>query len=318
MIQGLQVGARRSIDALARSLAAASTRRPLPALTEHSKALIRQLREDVVRVAKPSTSEYGADPYWLDVVERIYELILTDDPRRFLTWAPVRETMFTTGADYLNVELNALRKDTQWETVWRPKLPDPFVGRPVPHASWPRTTGNTIHHLYHLWQFQQATGVNLFSEDLDVLEFGAGYGNMCRILTSEGSRRTYSIIDLPIVSHLQRYYLDSVRLQVGVRGDGLSVKWLNLEDNIEATGSKHSSVFVGAWSLSESDVLHRPALLASARQCSAQLIGFQDTFGAIDNTSAMGTWVEQQPEFEWSIVPIAHLPGNSYLFGVRK
>src|SRR5207244_11597755 len=48
-----------------------------------------------------------------------------------------------------------------------------------------------------------------------VLEFGGGYGSMCRLFHNLGFRGRYLIFDLPAFSALQRFFLRSIGMCVG-------------------------------------------------------------------------------------------------------
>lgn len=96
----------------------------------------------------------------------------------FLRWPIIRDTMFVSCSPYLDEELAYLRGHRSWEKRWKPALQETTVGGPDPYWSYPWTSGNTIHHLYHVARFMDAVGG--VPEDWDlVFEFGGGYGNLC-------------------------------------------------------------------------------------------------------------------------------------------
>ena len=70
-----------------------------------------------------------------------------------------------------------------------------------------------IHHAYHLAQFEEKTRTQVHEIDF-VLEFGGGYGSMCRLFYNLGFRGRYVIFDLPSFSALQIYYLKTLDLPV--------------------------------------------------------------------------------------------------------
>jgi hypothetical protein len=72
------------------------------------------------------------------------------------------------------------------------------------------TSSNTVHQLYHLMRYQEATG-NRLRDAETIVEWGGGFGSLMRLLVRvHGGAPTCVIIDTPTFSALQWLYLSEV------------------------------------------------------------------------------------------------------------
>lgn len=216
--------------------------------------------------------------------------------------------MFVPYATYTRIELALLRGRPDWSR-WRRAIREPKAGFPFPCPVYPLTSGNAIHHAYHLCRLEIETGLRI-DTFRTICEFGGGYGSMCRIARSLGFSGQYLIFDLPEFSALQRYYLGSVSSDVVTISDP---EQLSLR--VQLCG--HPRLFVATWSLSESPAHVRQQVLELMSDFDTFLIGYQDRFCEQDNEAFFGNLPSELPEISWEIRPLAHLPGNSYVFGQR-
>jgi len=83
------------------------------------------------------------------------------------------------------------------------------AGKPILNDFQYKTSGNSIHHLYHFTKFSKATGTSLTELD-SVVEFGGGYGNAAKIFRKINTAATYTIVDIPVFSYIQYVYLSTV------------------------------------------------------------------------------------------------------------
>jgi hypothetical protein len=258
-----------------------------------------------------------AEKAWNQFLNRLKYDVKTKDPRRFLSWDVVRETMFVGNADYINTELAYLKSNNQWSTKWRDAIKEVSNGSPYPFYRYMSSSGNLIHHAYHLAFFEEKTGIKI--EDLEVIfEFGGGYGSMCRLAHRLGFRGRYVIFDLPHFSLLQRYYLDSLGLTVKDSTNPCEKSGIfcinSVEDLRRLCVGGDNSLFIATWSLSESPLSIREQVLPEVSLCKSHLVAYQDIFGEVDNVA----YFENQSEFKLqpNIVnqKISHLKGSRYLF----
>ena len=241
---------------------------------------------------------------------RLRKHALRHDPRGFLTWDVIRETMFPPPyAPFARNELAFLRR-RNW-LVWRRAIRERAAGLPMPSWFYPLSSANAIHHAYHLSRLEAETGFRA-ADFGAIFEFGGGYGSLCRIAHGLGFAGKYVIFDLPEQSALQRYYLGLV----GIR-DVVTVSQLDQLVSLAETSPK-PKLFIATWSLSESPVELRRRMSQIVRGFDAFLIAYQSEFGGVDNQAFFREWRSWFPEVTWKSAAIERVPASAYLFGVRK
>ena len=98
-----------------------------------------------------------------------------------------------------------------WKQVWEEILEEDSAGDPKPYKGYRRSSGNRIHQAYHLARFQEETGLPVSRFPL-IVEFGGGYGSLCRLVHKLGFKGQYIIFDLPEFVALQKFYLGSLAM----------------------------------------------------------------------------------------------------------
>ncbi len=299
--------------------------RAMPPATAEEQVALRLLRETFLATPLGHDDSYPPSrSVWLKNEARLRDLAINADPRRFLRWDVVSDTMFVTLAPYTSTELRFLRGRPDWVSRWKPAIQESSVGDPTPCIFYPTSSANLIHHAYHVAQFEDRTGVRV--ADLSfVFEFGGGYGSMCRLFHTLGFRGTYVIFDLPSFSALQQYYLTTLgfRVRTGLDepslGDGVwCVSCLEAVRNlVQSHCNRELAAFVGTWSISESPMAVRDAVRQLTANISNFLIGYQDQFGEIDNRDYFASWQESRRDVTWDSWAIRHLPCDRYLIGRR-
>lgn len=101
--------------------------------------------------------------------------------------------------------------------------------------------GTTMHHLYHLALFEMHSHTPL-EEINSVFEFGAGYGNMARIMHLINPDIHYEIYDLDGPTEFQKWYLDET-------SPDMDVVWVDVKYYINTP-----DLFISTWALSEAPV----------------------------------------------------------------
>ncbi len=175
-------------------------------------------------------------------------------PAAYLRLPPVLHQMFV-GERYVEHELPWVLEH----------LGDPALLAEHPAGDPPRTTlpgsgvvssSNTIHHAHHLLRYEQVR--QLGAADV-VVEWGAGYGNLARLLDRlHPGSPTYVLIDTPVFSALQWLHLslvmgeDRVVLHTEpgapVVPARMNVVPLGLVRDLEL----RADLFVSTWALNES------------------------------------------------------------------
>lgn len=299
--------------------------RLLPAPTEQERAHIAELRAAFRALPVKHVGETSpAEAECLKNANRLRELALHRDPRRFLRWDVVRNTMFAGDASFVDVELDYLKRLPDWEAVWLEATRESVVGQPILWRRDRSSSGNLIHHAYHLARFQEKTALR-FRELGTVCEFGGGYGSMCRLFHNLGFRGKYIIYDLPQFTALQRYFLRSLELPV-VTADALRTAdhgivcvsdVHELETALSRGVDARTAAFVATWSLSEAPVRTRQAILPLVSGFGLFLFAYHDHFEEVNNTEFFKQWVATHRDVAWDSWRIQHIPGNSYLTGKR-
>ena len=271
---------------------------------------VAQLRSDIQRLPVLPESDSPAEANWLAYRRRFRQDVRTRDPRRFLRW-PVMHPMYKRDAPYLGAWFAYLRARPDWPSRWRLALRESAVGDPRPFVEDWSTSGNLVSQAYHACRFEDVTGVRLSDADV-ILEFGGGYGALCRLLFALGFRGSYAIYDFPEFTALQRFYL---------RAHGLgSVVTLSTLDELDRWlgGSRSGrAAMVALWSLSETPLSLREAVITRMTAFSDFAFGYQPRFGEIDNAAWFGA-LRARIDVDWHDAPLASHASARHLFGTRR
>ncbi len=184
------------------------------------------------------------------------------------------------------------------------------------------TAINSVHHLYHLSRYEQATGREI-EKARRVVEFGGGYGNLARVFLNFGRIARYAILDLPVFSCIQYVYLctafgpNRVRLENGA-GEAAGEETISLVplpfiDRAVVEGD----LFVSTWALSES-TRQAYSYVKSRRWFGAEstLLAYNEKWKPWDDAE-LGEELEGLGH-EFAVEPISFLPGNNYVFSRKR
>jgi putative sugar O-methyltransferase len=296
----------------------------LPPPNKRESKLIGELRQSISQLPPltPENSETSAEGIWTRHRITIREKILHDDPRRFLNWEVIRNTMFFSNTPYITPAFESLRRSEKWESRWRAATRESQVGLPLKFPGDTESSGNLIHQVYHLSQFEEQSG-KAIEEFKTIVEFGGGYGSTCRVAHQLGFGGSYFIFDLPELSALQRFYLkmNGVNVSDASRNKDAPnavVCLSSIDELLSQLENRAVDLFIANWSLSETPLELRKEFLPLVAGAGAFLIGYQDDFGEVDNRQFFADWSARQPGVSWTNVRIDHLPANNYLIGTRN
>lgn len=293
--------------------------RPLPPPTAREIELADALRDELAKA--PAASML---PTWVTFREEVRRNFEACDPRSFLRWPLIQHTMCVTNSGAVVRELFALRASAKWP-VFRKAVVESPVGNPIRFLYHPESSGNLLHHCYHAMRFAEATGADIPKLGL-VVEFGGGYGSMCRLFHRLGFQGRYFIYDLPEFSALQRYFLKNLGLPVRDGTDDCTENGIYLftdltllQRALKERPAPGASAFVATWSLSESPAELRDRFLPLVEAFDYFLIAFQDRFYEMDNAEYFARFESvTAARIEWRKKRLRHLPGNNYLFGKSR
>lgn len=275
---GLRVGAE----------AIAFGRRIVAGRRSASHADIAALRSSIESLPALPAPRSEAEAIWRAPRQRFRQDVLTRSPRRFLRW-PVLRPMYKRDAPYIGQWLAYFRAHPEWQSRWQPAVRESTVGDPRPFFDYWPSSGNLLSQAYHVCRFEDVTGARLPDIDL-LLEFRDGYGALCRLLHALGFRGTYVIFDFPEFSALQRFYLGAHGLPAAARPrrepgrpDIVTLSTLGELDELLEGQSPGRAALVALWSLSETPLPLREAVMTRVAAFEMFAFGYQARFGDVDN-----------------------------------
>ncbi len=289
--------------------------------------LAARLTEELDRLMERQQTGDGSD-FWRGVCSELRALATAGDPLFFMRWPPIEATMVHRASLWTYKAWWLLRRSPAWQTAWRPALGHPQLGHPSPFPPMMSTNAMTIEHASHLARFRHELGTPL--EDTDcIVEFGGGYGSMCRLVRALGFRGTYIIFDLPPILALQRYYLGLHG--IGADETGAAPVWLcpdldGIKTWLDRTRPARVSL-MSTWALSEMPIAvrNRVAGFFDLPRCTKALLAYQPSFEGIDNRGYFSGLQEQTADrWSWLETPVElwrrpPSPGDSrYVFGLRR
>ena len=283
----------------------------------------RDQEETFARCAKRFAAVYASlpedpaeyvTPFWREKISELEADWLPSPPFDFLRHKVVAWTMFVPVSKFTPDELKGIG-ETFEEDEMDMLLAESHTGQPRTCAKYPiETSGNTIHHLYHIARYSQITGNPVAAGR--ILEWGGGYGNMAKLYKRLWGHATYTMIDTRMFSAIQWLYLSCIygekevvlHTEPGqeVEARKINIVPLGLAEKLEC----EADLFVSTWAISESaepcQTLLKGRGLFGAKRV---LIGHQGTSSAFPFADSVKKMVKGKCVGE----DIKHLPGNRYL-----
>lgn len=292
-------------------------------LTDFENKYLKELIEEAKSIKSIDTNGLtGAELEWSINMNEILNSILNKNPREFLSWDVIRYTMFVVREKYLKIELNSLIKNNDNPNFWKNIILESNIGKPLRYWKYRLSSGNLIHHAYHLFKFKQLTNKNASNIDL-IFEFGGGYGSMCRVMHNAGFNKKYIIFDLPVFSALQKFYLKCLGLKVLSKNEYLSEKsgiicisdLFELSQLLSGLDKLENNMFIATWSLSETPLLFRSNIEKLLPKFNFYLFAYAEQFNDVNNIKYFNDIENNFNDIKWHNIEIEHLPGNKYLIG---
>ena len=281
--------------------------------TPAQQSLAQQLRQELEVIG----SDMGeALPFWKAAWESLLREAQSSDPRFFMRWPTIAGTMVNRTTPFSLDVYRRLRQSREWRTVWKPAITRLPFGHGPRFLPYPRTDANTVMHAGHLLHYAAVTGGNWRDHDV-IVEFGGGYGSMCRLVRKLGFQGRYVIFDLRPILALQKYYLALHGIAAGYDAAATNLLTTSLATVADSFGPR--TAVMSTWALSEMPLPLRgeiTALLADPR-CTAALFAYQRRFEGVDNTA----WFRDlagftASDFTWILTPIDD--DSDYLVGQRR
>lgn len=285
--------------------------------------LINELRSTLRECSADIVDTEGSEEI-TEIRKQLRRLVFEKDPREFLRWDVVQNIMFVSNSFYVARELSGLKKSTNWRTRWKTALREDITGHPIPFFLYPESSGNLIHHVYHLYNFEEKTGENTGKYNF-IFEFGGGYGCMCRLIHRLDFKGKYIIFDLPEFSALQTFFLKSLEIPVysfehykKVDCGVICVSDIEQLKDIICNMKASNSLFIGTWSISEVPVRLRKQILGLVKSFKSYLIAFEEKWHEIDNVEFFNSWQNEHKDVTWYSWGIERYHKPYYLVGKRN
>ena len=223
----------------------------------------------------------------------------------FMQWPPIAKSMVV-DSRFVDIELAELQSSAHWPR-FSDALVDRVVGMPRPYPPLPYSTANLVHHAYHLHRFEAAFA--RLDRNATVLEFGGGYGSMCRLIANYAGFDRYLIYDLPALSAIQRYFLAAAL-------DAEACAAVEYVTATEELADLEPDLFISTWGLSEVPLALRKVFEPIIARSRHVLIAYQADIDGIDNQEYFRA-LSATTGHRVAISEIAHKRRNFYLLGTR-
>lgn len=236
-----------------------------------------------------------AHKFWDNARNQIAGLTMHHGAEKFLQWPIIHQTMFVGSPAYIQEELNELAYANDWQTVIQWIKETDFLPESLLYRHALRTSGNTIHHAYHLQKYCSTVRLYDLSSYKHIVEIGGGYGNTARIIkTHLNFTGKYTIVDFPELAKIQKHYLQ-------YHGLDDNVEWISPKD-VQPT-ELACDLLIAAFSLNEIPIEERDILL-EAFPAFSYLLVYSDTFEDIsDNITYFNNFIIKNNNLKWSIIP---------------
>jgi hypothetical protein len=123
----------------------------------------------------------------------------------------------------------------------------------------------------------------------EFIEFGGGIGQFAELVIREINPISYSIIDLPLVSVIAKYYLSHQNLNY-------KINFIDAPDEI-VFSKKGVKVFISSWAISEIELEKRRQIERYMAEMDYLFIEIQDFFDGIDNYEWITNFLIRNPQF---------------------
>lgn len=154
-------------------------------------------------------------------------------------------------------------------------LGDPFLCEKFPLAS-----PMSVQHAWYMFIMQIYFGIFIPKSNIrNIVEFGGGYGNFCRLTYEFGYQGDYTILDFPEMHFIQKHFLGISDVS---QNENRKINFINSNENILFKKSE-KSIFIATFSLSESPLHIREKLENYYNKFSYILIAYNKSFSGVDN-----------------------------------
>lgn len=211
-------------------------------------------------------SKYGIDrkkvsDFWEYALLKIYATaIQKETDENFLQWDIISSTIHLPNRIEVDAWYELLKTSAWWHNYLKIIIEDCNVGNPIRFRHDKRATPTSIQNAFHIMNMKLAK-IDVNEYDV-VIEIGAGYGSLCRMIKRCGYINSYIIFDLEPMNILQKIYLmNASEIENTDYLDNLLI-W-NDENKFKYLINETNKriLVMGLWSLSEMPLIYREELL---------------------------------------------------------
>lgn len=167
---------------------------------------------------------------------------------------------------------------------------------------------STLQQIYYIQVFEKFTGILMPDFTGSITDIGGGYGNQGRILKSLGFKGLFRILDLPMITKIQKYYLEN---QKNIEFSELTDKGLTPPNN--------NSILIGSFSINEMPMKDRNLIESHYNEYKYILIAHNRSFDGIDNLKYFSDLESRlSDKFEMTSFECPIYNRSRFLIGVRK
>jgi hypothetical protein len=254
--------------------------------------------------------------YWTEARKKFDDEEVKMDT--FKTWQPVLDVPLYSysqfEAQYGEDILKILPQDQAQRDLWKGILKEPFLGHTEESYNYAKrfiaidnaiyeTTPWAMKSAHHVLSYLHHTGRDILDFE-QIVEFGPGIGETCRIINDLGFKGDYFLYDLPEVLKVSTYY----------NKDYPNVKRVTHYSQVP---DNKKTLFIGTWSISETPLDYRDEVFTYFNEADYLLIYQVNAFEYANNPYFMIKF-PQLVNRNVKIVPIPWLAGiadgNNYLF----
>lgn len=245
--------------------------------------------------------------------ENLKKILRKEHLYSFLRYSFIQKMFFVHNRLFILFELLELKKNN-WKR-YKELLVENNFGNPVRYFLYPKSSGNTINQVYHLFILEKNFGISLDNVDF-VFEFGGGYGCNARIFSKINKKSTYLIYDTSFVSLLQFYYLNIINIKSCInkfkKKYCILINKLNLLSKINLN-KYNNRLFIANWSISECPLAFRENFFKIIYGSNLVLISFQENFEKINNLKYFTNLQKRlSNKFEVRIIRNKYYKGNIF------
>lgn len=242
------------------------------------------------------------------------------DARDFLRWDIINKTLHLKNRAEADEWYKYLINLSNWKTKWEKVIKENSVGNPIVFNKDNRTSPQLVQHIFNLAYFEDMMSIDITDIDL-VIEFGGGYGSVCRVFYNLNYDGKYFIYDLKPFSILQTLYLRDLGIDVINEQDEIwNQVWcaseLGYMRKVLKAYMGRKILFIADWSLSETPLSLREKVFDILEdRCTYFHICYQHEFDNINNKEYFSKFQNRFKNIEWRDMEVPYHQGNSFLFG---